>query len=250
MQRNQKIELPQILELVKLIRDSGLDSDPRINALLNCVIADNSDIDSYNLLILSVQPYLVEQTLRANPFPAPSEEVDGKIKFGVSEENQFVGFMPEELHILIAGEPGTGKTTIANFFIAPQAISLGIKCWFFVKAGDTEKLVKLCKNTSIITVDFEEHDPVKINILQNPPNVSKAEWHSDLWDMFIQAEAIYDGTKNFLISHSYDLAKEYEKSGIEPSFFELHDFIKEKKFDRGSRDSHYQESALNRLGEY
>ncbi len=60
MQTGRIIELPQVLELVKLIRDSGLDSDPRINALLNCIIADNSDIDSYNLLILSVQPYLVE----------------------------------------------------------------------------------------------------------------------------------------------------------------------------------------------
>jgi hypothetical protein len=246
MQKEHRIELPQVLELVKLVRDSGLDDDPRINALLNCVVADNSDIESYNLLVLSLQPHLVEQALRDNPFPAPSEEVNGTIKFAVTEGNQFVGFMPDELHVLIAGEPGTGKTTVANFFIAPQAIAQGIKCWFFVKARDTEKLIKLYKKANIITVDFDEQ--VKFNLMQAPKNVTRHEWYANLWDMFIQAEAVYDGTKNFLIEHSYDLASEYDKLGIEPSFFELYDFIKGKTFPRGSRNYFYSESALNRIG--
>ncbi len=248
MENKKKIDLQVILELAKLIRDSKLDSDPRINALLNCIIADNSDIGSYNLLILLMQPYLVQQALRTNPFPDPSSEIDGSIRFAYTDTKEYAGFMPEELHVLIVGEPGTGKTTVANYFIAPQAIAQGIKCWFFVKARDTEKLVKLCKNANIVTVDFDENDLVKINILQNPPNVSKAEWHSDLWDMFAQAEAIYDGTTNFLGEHSYDLSTEYEKFGVEPSLFELHDFIKGKRFDRGSRILHFQESALNRIG--
>ena len=187
------------------------------------------------------------QGLRRSPFSVPDENANGEIQFCIDEAGKPVGFNPEtELHVLIVGEPATGKTTVANFLIAKQAMAQDIKCWFFVKAGDTEKLIK--SNNNIVTVDFDEDDPVKINILQNPPNVSKAEWHSHLWDMFIQAEAIYDGTKNFLISHSYDLAKEYEKLGIEPSLFELHDFIKGKRFERGSRELHYQESALNRLG--
>ncbi len=246
MQRNQKIELPQVLELVKLIRDSGLDSDPRINALLNCIIADNSDIESYNLLILSIQPFLVQEALRENPFPKPSEEVDGKIKFAATEGKQLVGFMPEELHILIVGEPGTGKTTVANFFIAPQAIAQGIKCWFFVKAKDTEKLIKLYRNADIITVDFDEQ--IKFNLMEPPKNVTRHEWYANLWDMFIQAEAVFDGTKNFLIEQSYDLASEYERFGVQPSFFELYDYIKGKDFPRMSRSYHYAESALNRIG--
>ena len=248
MQNRQKIDLQAILELAKFIRDSGLDSDPRINALLNCIIADNSDIESYNLLMLLAQPSLVQQALRTNPFPDPPAEADGSIRFARINTKQYAGIMPEELHVLIVGEPGTGKTTVANYFIALQAIAQGIKCWFFVTARDTEKLVKVCKKANIIAVDFDEHNPVKINILQNPPNVSWAEWHSDLWDMFAQAEAVFDGTKNFLGIHSYDLAKEYEKLGIEPSLFELHDFIKGKRFERNSRDLRYQESALNRMG--
>ncbi|MBN1794245.1 MAG: ATP-binding protein [Candidatus Omnitrophica bacterium] len=246
MQAGRPIDIGQVLALAKQIKDLGLEDDSKISALLNCVMADNSDYESYNLLMLLVQPYLVEKSLRTNPFPSPSEEADGEIKFGVAEENQFVGFMPEELHILIAGEPGTGKTTIANFFIAPQAISQGIKCWFFVKAKDTEKLVKLYKKANIITVDFDEQ--VKFNLMEPPKNVTRHEWYASLWDMFIQAEAIYDGTKNFLIEQSYDLASEYDKFGVKPSLFELHDYIKSKDFPKMSRSFHYAESALNRIG--
>ncbi len=244
MRDNKNIPLQNIMELAKLIKDNKLDSDPRINGLLNCLLADNSDIESYNLLILLLQPYLVGQALRDNPFPAPSEEVNGKIKFAVTEEKQLVGFMPDELHVLIAGEPGTGKTTVANFIIAPQAIPQGIKSWFFVKARDTEKLIRFNKN--IVTVDFDEQ--IKFNLMQAPKNVSRHEWYANLWDMFIQAEAIYDGTKNFLMGHSYDLAVEYEKFGVEPSLFEIYDFIKGKTFPRGSRSSYFAESALNRIG--
>ena len=244
MGQKQTIGLSQVLELAKLVRDSGLDSDPRINGLLNCIIADNEDIESYNLLSLMLQPHLVEQALRANPFPEPSEKIDGEIRFAKDENDQDVGFMPNELHILIVGEPGTGKTTLANFFIAPKAMMQGIKCWFFVTARDTEKLTKFNKN--IITVDFDEQ--IKFNIMESPKNVSRHEWYADLWDMFSQAEAIYDGTKNFLMEHSYDLAVEYEKLGVEPSLFEIYDFIKGKTFPRGSRTYYFAESALNRIG--
>ncbi len=154
--------------------------------------------------------------------------------------------MPDELHVLIAGEPGTGKTTIANFFIAPQARMQGIKCWFFVKARDTEKLIKLYRKANIVSVDFDEQ--IKFNLMQAPRNVTRHEWYASLWDMFIQAEAIFDGTKNFLIEQSYDLATEYGKFGVEPSLFELHDYIKSKDFPRASRSYHYSESALNRIG--
>lgn len=244
MKEKQQIQLPELMELVRFIRDNKYDKDPKINALLNCVIADNSDLESFNNLILLLQPLIVQQELRANPFPLPEPEVNGGIKFAITEPNQFVGLFPNELHVLITGEPGTGKTSMTNFLIAPQAMAQGIKCWFFVKARDTEKLIRF--NNSIVTVDFDEK--IKINPMQPPKKVSKHEWYASLWDMFIQAEAIYDGTKNFLIEQSYDLTGEYERFGVEPSLFELYDFIKEKDIPRGSRDSHYKESALNRIG--
>ena len=49
MQERRKIELSQIIELTKFIKSAGLDKDQRISALLNCIVADNSDIEPSNL---------------------------------------------------------------------------------------------------------------------------------------------------------------------------------------------------------
>ncbi|MCX6707183.1 MAG: hypothetical protein NT001_03515, partial [Candidatus Woesearchaeota archaeon] len=184
------------------------------------------------------------QGLARSPFSIPDESVSGLIKFAETENDIPVGFDPEnELHMLIVGEPGTGKTTVANFLIAPQAMEQGIKCWFFVKARDTERL--LHRNEDIVTVDFDGQ--IKVNILQSPPNVSREVWHSSLWDIFAQAEAVYDGTKNFLIGNCFDLAEEYKKFKAEPSMFELNDFVASRRYEPRSRDSAYQDSTLNRF---
>lgn len=184
------------------------------------------------------------QPATISPFSIPDSSIDGALRFGIAEGGIPAGINPEQhINILVTGDPGTGKSAVVNRIIAPQAMALGIKCWFFVKARDTEKLIKF--NKDIVTFDFNEQ--LKINPLQPPPNVTRAEWHSMLWDMFIQAEAIYDGTKNFLIEQACELSDEYEKIGAIPSLFELHDYIKEKEFPRGSRSFSYKESALNRM---
>lgn len=184
------------------------------------------------------------QPVAVSPFSMPDARIDGAVRFGIAESGGSAGINPEQhINILVTGDPGTGKSGTVNYIIAPQAMALGIKCWFFVKARDTEKLIKF--NKDIVAFDFDGQ--LKFNPLQPPLNVTRAEWHSMLWDMFIQAEAIFDGTKNFLIEQAYELSDEYEKLGEVPSLFELHDYIKEKEFPRGTRNFSYKESALNRM---
>ena len=232
------------LSFLKMLQDAGMFNPATFAMTLDILTeGDSRKLAQEYLEDLGVPLLLAE--LSKTPLGIPSDETAGDIRLAITDNTKPCGFDPgNELHVLIVGEPGTGKTTLTNYLIAPQAMSKGIKCWFFVKARDTEKLLRFNKN--IVTVDFADGQ-IKMNPLQAPKNVSRQEWFSLVWDMFVQAEAVYDGTKNFLIEQSYDLAQEYEKLGVEQSLFELHDFIKERKFPRGSRSFNYQESALNRI---
>ncbi|MFH1014748.1 MAG: hypothetical protein V1762_02350 [Nitrospirota bacterium] len=240
---NPETEIPGFLFL-KQMKDNGL-FNPATLAMCLDILSDSNGRQLAREYTEDLALPLTLSMLTKSPFETPDESVDGPIRIEFTETGKPAGFDPEKaLHILIVGEPGTGKTSMVNFLIARQAMAQGIKCWFFVKARDTEKLIRFNKN--IVTIDFDGQ--IKLNPMQPPKNVSRHEWYASLWDMFIQAEAVYDGTKNFLIEQSYDLAGEYERIGVEPSLFELYDFIKEKDIPKGSRESHYRESALNRIG--
>jgi len=118
-----------------------------------------------------------------------------------------------------------------------------VVCWLFVKAPDVLSLLQYTKDILVVTFDGE----VKLNPLEVMTNMRPAESASIFADLFIQANRLYDGTKNFMIEHLNKLYAQYTPLGYYPSLFDFYEYIKAMKFPGFSRTARYQESALNRL---
>jgi hypothetical protein len=112
-------------DIINLIFDNGLDRDPRILSLLNCVIKNPADTENLMKLHRLVMPKLVCKKLFGKPFKEPNELVDGQIRFAIAESSLPVGFNLDEPHILIAGQTGCGKS-ILLMLILGQAILQGV----------------------------------------------------------------------------------------------------------------------------
>lgn len=222
--------------------------NPVTEAMSYDILSDDNGEKTMNEHLADISFLLLKAKQSASPFEDAADSVDGKIRFLIAENGMPVGFDPEkELHILIVGEPGTGKTTLAVFCIGAQAMKQGIKCWFFVKSKDVYKLIKL--GFRIVIVEFDNEGRLKLNPLGTLTNISRQEKLARYFDIFVQAEAIFDGTKNFLIEQATEIQEAYKKYDTEPSLFELYEFIKERQrdFPRGGRQYYFSESALNRI---
>ena len=192
--------------------------------------------------------------LFGTPFPKPDSSVNGPIGLGVSENNRIIGLYPEDCHVLIAGQTGTGKSTLLKMVFSQALILNGkhemkniphekIICWLFVKAQDMRSLLTV--NRDILVVTFNE---IKLNPLEPPPGMKPIEWGSVFADLWIQAFRLYEGSKGFLIEILNNLYRKYEQFGHYPSLFDLYYYVRALKFPTISRTSRYQESILNRLG--
>jgi len=84
---------------------------------------------------------------------------------------------------------------------------------------------------------------IRFNPILPPPSVDTGFWINAFSDIFIQAFALYDGTKNFLLEKLNYL---FTKNDM-PGFHDLYRLIKGQKYPPLSRTARYQESALNRL---
>jgi len=188
-------------------------------------------------LISSVQELLGRITDgEISPFKQPDVDIDGPIRFGLTESGRFCGFSPGEGHCLIAGQTLSGKTTLL-FIIFAQALLKGIRCWLFVKSKEVRNFLKL--TPEIVIVDFKSG--IKINPLLPPPGLSKSEWTNVFSEVFIQGFKIFEGTQNFIIKLLNELP---DNSNL----FDLLRKVESTKCPPGSRTVHYKESAINRLG--
>lgn len=68
----------------------------------------------------------ISKLFKQSPFPLPDpKEVDGLLKFGVTEDNMPVGLNIFNTcsHLLVAGQSGCGKTTVFKLLLS-QALKL------------------------------------------------------------------------------------------------------------------------------
>lgn len=226
------------MALVNQIIENGLDKDPRIMALLNCIIRNPDDKGKIDLLNRLASPKILYNQMFGKPFKETDETVNGLIKFAYTENSVPVGINPDEPHALIAGQTGSGKSILLMIMLG-QVMLRGATIWLFAKAKDVRNLLNLSRE--IIVVDF--CGQTKFNPLLSP-GVDVKFWINCFSDVFIQAFGLYDGTKNFLL-HNIDYL--FTENNL-PTILDLYRLIKAQKFPAYSRYARYQESAINRLG--
>ncbi len=114
--KQKENENPVIAHL-KLLKKHGRLDEKAISQAIDAL----SEPENYNLL----KEYLEEQSveladivLNGKPFPLPDETADGPIRFAITENSRFIGLYPEECHVLIAGQTGTGKSTLLKIIFA------------------------------------------------------------------------------------------------------------------------------------
>ena len=247
-QPQKQIPLSDILNLTKFIRDNKLDNDARIGALLTCIVADPADVESYENLMLLLQPKLVGIQLHPDPFrPNPEQdEVAGPIALGLcNETSALFGLFPDELMqgLLIAGRPGAGKTTLC-YRIIEECNKQGIHCLMLDLKQDYRHLIRNLKNTMVFRCCEDDTSYLfKWNPL-DPPGKPE-DWIPVFSDVTAEAYSFFDGTSSYLQSHLYELYR--NSSPNIPTLLELQKKIEQEKHALITRDARYKESALNRL---
>jgi len=130
MNKNYTKQLKQIeqaeqidaAELLALIKKHGIDNPITYRTLLSITIDyDNDILENFWDLVM---PSILYNKLFTSPFAKPNSEVNGLIKFAITENNKPVGINPadDECHVLIAGQTGTGKSTLLKIIFA-QALN-------------------------------------------------------------------------------------------------------------------------------
>ncbi|MFH1014440.1 MAG: FtsK/SpoIIIE domain-containing protein [Nitrospirota bacterium] len=103
-------------ELLSLAKKHGIENPLVYRALIGIALDPDEDmIENFWELVM---PTLTFNRLFTSPFPKPGNEVDGLLRFGISENKKAVGINPEECHVLIAGQTGTGKSTLLKVIFA------------------------------------------------------------------------------------------------------------------------------------
>jgi hypothetical protein len=240
------------IELMGFLKKKGM-LDKKNEAICLDLATEPGNKNLWNVYLEVLAPEIIKRQLSGSPFNIPDESVDGKIRLALTEQGKLIGINPEECHVLIAGQTGSGKSTLLRIIFS-QALSLGeyqankeamerIVCWLFVKAQDMRSLLRVSKDTLVVT--FNE---IKLNPLEPPPGIKATEWASIFADLWIQAFRLYEGSKGFLIECLNNLYVKYSVLGYYPSLHDLYYYVRALNFPAISRTARYQESVLNRLG--
>ena len=179
------------------------------------------------------------------PFLTPSEDIYGPINIGYCMETGApVGMFPDEVHTLIAGGTGSGKSTLITLIIK-QYIDLGIPILVFDYEDDFPDRLSSSDVNVFSVRDF------KWNPLEVPEGADPILYAQEWCGIFSDTLGLLTGAKGFLFQQLYGL---YDIYGVLnggrtfPSLFDLNDLLQEKKkrLKTNTREYSYAEVCANR----
>jgi hypothetical protein len=104
-----RIEEMRNWDFIKQIINGPFCKDPKVLSMLKRYIANPTN-ENMQSLSRFISPKILHQKIFGKPFPEPDEQVDGQLRFALTEEGKHVGINLDEPHCLIVGQTGCGKT--------------------------------------------------------------------------------------------------------------------------------------------
>lgn len=214
-------------------------------ALNNLIFGEHESVNE--LMLQEMLPELVCNELVEYPFITPSEEdIYGPINIGhCLETGAPAGIYPNEVHTLIAGGTGSGKTTLITRLIR-QHINTGIPVLIFDLENEFPELL----DDNRINVRGVEN--LNWNPLEVPPGVNPVLYLQDFCAILSDTLGLLIGSKGFLlkqIHRLYELYGVFEGSNVFPSLIDLNDFLlgKLQRTKSNTREYTYTEVCSNRF---
>ena len=181
------------------------------------------------------------------PFQTPpDEDIWGPINLGVCEETGApAGIFPHEVHTLIVGRSGSGKTT-ANIHLMRQHLDSGIP---ILNLDFENEYAERLNDNRMAVLGL---DSFKWNPLEVPPGMDPIYYQQLFCSIFADHCGLLIASKGFLLN---ELAKLYRTYGVYdggdtyPSMYELSASLKKtlKELRPSSRTYTYCEVCINRV---
>lgn len=112
----QRRENP-VIENLKLLKKHGkLDKKEFLSAI--DALSDSENPNAVKEYFEEQAVLIADIALNGKPFEIPDENADGLLRFAITEDGKPVGINPDECHFLIAGQTGTGKSTLLKIIFA------------------------------------------------------------------------------------------------------------------------------------
>ena len=199
-----------------------------------------------------IQQAMLPDILRSSglieyPFPAPPDaDIWGPINLGICEETGApAGIFPHELHSLIVGASGKGKSTLFKNLIR-QHIDSGTPVLIIDFENEFEELLN---DDRMIVLGFND---LKWNPLEVPPGMDPVLYRQTFCSIFADQLGLLIASKGYLldaVDKLYTLYGVYDGSGNFPSMYDLAVLLR-NLLDRhraSSRFTTYGEVCLNRV---
>jgi len=215
---------------------------------------DEDALEVYQDFLTYINPYLVPDPFPFKSYPKQEELLGpfplGKVvkhksliendkDFWDKTETCYITPITFQQHMLVMGQPGTGKTTLA-YNLIETLYDNGIGIIIIDPKRDYRHLIRHYPEATIMSWSM-----LKDNPLQSPEGVEQIKWNQCLADCISNAFNITIASKGFLIASLNSLFSAFE-SNI-PTIFDLRDLIASLLIKRGDRDEWYRGVLRNAL---